>query len=91
MIGGYSLHIFPLKTTLDARQSLEPIGKRIIKKCESLPLAVQTLAGLLRSNQEEKACETMLSSKILLLSSRESEILPVLCLSYHYLPSILKQ
>ena len=84
-------HIAFENITPDARQNLEPIGRRTIEKCKGLPLAVKTLAGLLRSKQDEKAWETMLSNEILCLPPQQSNILPVLRLSYHYLPSVLKQ
>ena len=84
-------HIAFGNTTPYARQNLEPIGRRIIKKCKGLPLAVKTLAGLLRSEQDEKTWEKMLRNEIWDLPLQQSNILPVLRLSYHYLPSALKQ
>ena len=84
-------HISFENTTPYARQNLEPIGRRIIKKCKGLPLAVKTLAGLLRSKQDDKTWEKMLSNEIWDLPLQQCNILPVLRLSYHYLPSALKQ
>ena len=77
--------------TPDARQNLEPIGRQIFKKCKGLPLAAKTLGGLLRSKHDENAWKNMLNSEIWDLPAEQSSILPVLHLSYHYLPSILKQ
>ncbi|XP_034703140.1 putative disease resistance protein At3g14460 [Vitis riparia] len=77
--------------TPDARQNLEPIGRQIFKKCKGLPLAAKTLGGLLRSKHDENAWKNMLNSEIWDLPAEQSSILPVLHLSYHYLPSTLKQ
>ncbi|KAJ9685558.1 hypothetical protein PVL29_017555 [Vitis rotundifolia] len=77
--------------TPDARQNLEPIGRQIFKKCKGLPLAAKTLGGLLRSKHDENAWKNMLNSEIWDLPAEQSSILPALHLSYHYLPTILKQ
>ncbi|KAJ9685518.1 hypothetical protein PVL29_017529 [Vitis rotundifolia] len=77
--------------TPDARQNLEPIGRKIIKKCDGLPLAANTLAGLLRCKQDEKTWKDMLISEIWDLRPEQSRILPSLHLSYHYLPTKVKQ
>ena len=37
--------------TPDSRQKLELIGRRIIETCKGLPMAIKTLACLLRSKQ----------------------------------------
>ena len=84
-------HIAFVNITPDARQNLEPIGRKIITKCKGLPLAVKTLAGLLRCNQDDKAWKKMLNDEIWDLPPQKSSILPALRLSYHYLPSKLKQ
>ncbi|RVW49110.1 putative disease resistance protein RGA1 [Vitis vinifera] len=77
--------------TSDALQSLELIGKKIVKKCKGLPLAAKTIGGLLRSKQDENAWKEMLNNKIWDLPADQSSILPALHLSYHYLPTKLKQ
>lgn len=73
-----------------ARQNLELICKKVVEKCKGLPLAARTLGGLLRSKQRDE-WEAILNSKIWDLLEDESDILPVLKLSYHHLPSNLKR
>ncbi|RVX00302.1 putative disease resistance RPP13-like protein 1 [Vitis vinifera] len=77
--------------TPDAIKNLEPIGRKIIQKCKGLPLAAKTLGGLLRSEQDEKAWKEMMNNEIWDLPMEQSNILPALHLSYHYLPKKVKQ
>ncbi|KAL6327557.1 hypothetical protein AAG906_021847 [Vitis piasezkii] len=49
-------------------------------------LAAKTLGGLLRSEQDEKAWKEMMNNEIWDLPMEQSNILPALHLSYHYLP-----
>ena len=70
---------------------MEPIGRKIIQKCKGLPLAAKTLGGLLRSEQDEKVWKEMLNNEIWDLPTEQSNILPTLHLSYHYLPPKVKQ
>ncbi|XP_009765783.1 putative disease resistance RPP13-like protein 1 isoform X4 [Nicotiana sylvestris] len=68
---------------------LEEVGKQIAKKCKGLPLALKTLAGLLRSKSEVEEWRRVLRSEIWELP--DNSILPALMLSYNDLPMHLKQ
>ncbi|KAL7233937.1 hypothetical protein ACSBR1_017525 [Camellia fascicularis] len=85
----FAQHAFA-NTSIDANPKLVSIGKEIVKKCKGLPLAARTLGGLLRSKVRDEEWEDVLHSKIWDLP-QESDILPALRLSYHHLPSHLKQ
>ncbi|XP_021762391.1 putative disease resistance RPP13-like protein 1 isoform X2 [Chenopodium quinoa] len=59
----------------------------IIRKCDGLPLAAKALGGLLRKTVEKSQRQRIIDSNIW---SKTCEVLPVLWLSYHHLPSLLK-
>lgn len=66
------------------------IGKEIVKKCGGVPLAVNKLASLLRSKKEEYWMSVQ-DSELWQLKAYQNSVVPVLKLSYHYLPSHLKR
>ncbi|CAL9004240.1 unnamed protein product, partial [Prunus brigantina] len=74
----------------DRPSNFELLQKKIAEKCSGLPLAARTLGGLLRQKKINK-WEEILNNKLWNLSAGKSDILPVLKLSYHYLPSNLKR
>ncbi|KAB2607320.1 disease resistance RPP13-like protein 1 [Pyrus ussuriensis x Pyrus communis] len=73
----------------DKPPNYELLKEKIVAKCRGLPLAASTLGGfLLRKEIDE--WEEILNNKLWSLSN-EHDILPVLRLSYFYLPSHLKR
>ncbi|KAJ4823581.1 hypothetical protein Tsubulata_040266 [Turnera subulata] len=68
---------------------LEEIGRKIVRKCKGLPLAARTLGHLLSRRRNSKDWEAILKSNM--WDMRNGKIIPALRLSYHYLPSHLKQ
>ncbi|CAL5421686.1 unnamed protein product [Camellia sinensis] len=86
----FAQHAF-VNTCIDANPKLVSIGKEIVEKCKGLPLAARTLGGLLRSKVRDEEWINVLRSKIWDLPHTKSDILPALRLSYHDLPSHLKQ
>ncbi|KAK9689297.1 hypothetical protein RND81_09G050100 [Saponaria officinalis] len=72
--------------------TLAQIGKEIIRSCRNVPLAIKVVGSLLYSKHTEKEWELFrdaLLSKAKLIHL--GNIMPVLKLSYDYLPSALKQ
>ncbi|XP_048420260.1 putative disease resistance protein At3g14460 [Pyrus x bretschneideri] len=75
----------------NAHPTLEELGKKIARKCKGLPLAAETLGGLLRYQRDFEEWNILLNSSLWELPYDKSDILPALRLSYHYLPSQLKR
>ncbi|XP_038987786.1 putative disease resistance protein RGA1 [Phoenix dactylifera] len=70
---------------------LEAIGRKIADRLKGSPLAAKTLGGLLNLEMDERCWRTIIDSKIWQLKQGEDDIMPVLQLSYQYLPGYLKQ
>ncbi|XP_048442472.1 putative disease resistance protein At3g14460 [Pyrus x bretschneideri] len=73
-----------------AHSDLEEIGKQIARKCNGLPLAAKALGGLLGCNVDYEEWSHILNNK-LWEKLHDEGVLPSLRLSYHYLPTYLKQ
>ncbi|KAL9451742.1 hypothetical protein AB3S75_013332 [Citrus x aurantiifolia] len=74
-----------------SNKSLEEIGKKIVIKCNGLPLAAKTLGGLLRGKLDRSDWEGVLSCMIWNLPEERCDIIPALRVSYYYLSAPLKQ
>ncbi|XP_078150983.1 uncharacterized protein LOC144546291 isoform X2 [Carex rostrata] len=70
---------------------LEVIGKEICKRLKGSLLAAKTIGDILRTNLNVKHWLHIKDSKMWELQKREHDILPVLQLSYQYLPTHLKK
>ncbi|KAL5548843.1 hypothetical protein UlMin_004074 [Ulmus minor] len=75
-------------------EELQKLGLEIVKRCKGLPLAVKSVAGLLRSTLNPEEWRQILNSDIWQLQFQENlknKIVPALWLSYHFLPPVLKR
>jgi hypothetical protein len=70
---------------------LEVIGRKIMKKCKGIPLAVKAIGAVLRSKPDVDEWDKILESELWDLRIDEMGILPALRLSYKYLSSHLKR
>ncbi|BAT97624.1 putative disease resistance RPP13-like protein [Vigna angularis] len=86
----FANHAFPLSEASETRGTLEKIGKEIVKKCNGLPLAAQSLGGMLRRKQTIRDWNNVLQSDIWELPESQCKIIPALRISYNYLPPHLK-
>ncbi|XP_077217066.1 putative disease resistance protein RGA3 [Tasmannia lanceolata] len=75
----------------DVPPNLVAIGKKIVKKCNGLPLVIEALGGLLRSNTDENKWKNILGSEMWEISKMRNDIIPILKFSYDHLPACLKQ
>ncbi|XP_057744241.1 putative disease resistance RPP13-like protein 1 [Arachis stenosperma] len=71
--------------------ALEKVGRKIVTKCTGLPLAAETLGGLLRTNQNVEDWNSVLKSKIWGFATGKADIFHALLVRYHQLPSYLKR
>ncbi|XP_024197912.1 putative disease resistance RPP13-like protein 1 [Rosa chinensis] len=84
------LEVFQQHINSNRPPNFNLLCKKIVEKCNGLPLAAKTLGGILRC-KEAGSWEEVLDDKLWSVSNNESNILTVLKLSYHYLPSNLKR
>ncbi|XP_078175127.1 putative disease resistance protein RGA3 [Carex rostrata] len=70
---------------------LEDIGKEICKRLKGSPLAAKTIGGVLGTNLDVRHWRNIKDSEMWRIQKDERDILPVLQLSYQYLPSHLKK
>ncbi|XP_052113184.1 putative disease resistance protein At3g14460 [Arachis duranensis] len=75
----------------NGRAALEEIGRKIVKKCDGLPLAAETLGRLLRTKHDVQEWNKILMSDIWEFSVAESKIIPALLISYFHLSPYLKR
>uniref|UniRef100_A0A0E0BJ74 NB-ARC domain-containing protein n=1 Tax=Oryza glumipatula TaxID=40148 RepID=A0A0E0BJ74_9ORYZ len=71
--------------------NLVDIAKKIVEKCDRLPLAIKTLGSMLRYETNERRWIHVLESEIWDLDKQHDEVLPALELSYKNMPMHLKQ
>ncbi|MED6160710.1 hypothetical protein PIB30_053947 [Stylosanthes scabra] len=74
----------------DGNPKLKEIGGMIVKKCDGLPLAAETL-GRLCSKHDVDRWNSILLSDIWEFPLKESKIIPALLISYYDLPAHLKR
>ncbi|KAF3957744.1 hypothetical protein CMV_017271 [Castanea mollissima] len=69
---------------------LEAIGMDIVKKCQGVPLAIRTIGKVLFFKKTEDEWLHIKNTKLTDVTQLKDGIMPVLKLSYDYLPSHLK-
>ncbi|KAL5548717.1 hypothetical protein UlMin_003948, partial [Ulmus minor] len=88
----FEKHVF--EDSAKAPAQLQQIGREIVKRCRGLPLAVKSLAGLLRCTSKPKEWRKILNSDIWQLQFQtdlKKQVVPAVWLSYQFLPPYLKR
>ncbi|KAK7287106.1 hypothetical protein RIF29_00153 [Crotalaria pallida] len=67
------------------------IGRKIIKKCNGLPLALKAIGSLLHTKSSYEEWEGILTCEMWDIRSVGCNVIPALMLSYQFLPSSLKR
>uniref|UniRef100_A0A0D9XAE7 Uncharacterized protein n=1 Tax=Leersia perrieri TaxID=77586 RepID=A0A0D9XAE7_9ORYZ len=77
----------------EVRESAELVvmGRRIVKKCGGLPLAVKTMGGLMSSKQLVSEWKTIAESNIGVIVQAKNNVIDIMKLSYRHLSSEMKQ
>lgn len=70
---------------------IKEVSAKMIEKCKGLPLALKTIGSLLYTKSSFQEWKSIFASEIWDLSDEDSNVIPALRLSYHYLPSYLKR
>ncbi|KAM0953988.1 putative virus X resistance protein-like, coiled-coil [Dioscorea sansibarensis] len=70
---------------------LVEIGKKIVEKCQGLPLAIEVLGCFMHNKSGESEWQAVLGNETWKLQHTKNEILPGLWLSYVDLPTHLKK
>ncbi|XP_030946427.1 putative disease resistance protein RGA3 [Quercus lobata] len=70
--------------------NLEAIGMDIVEKCQGVPLAIRTIGKVLFFKKTEVEWSYIKNTKLTDVTQLKDGIMPVLKLSYNYLPSHLK-
>lgn len=69
-----------------------PIGEQIIRKCKGVPLAIRSLASLLRIKRKKEEWLQIKDQALSKINTQQEDyVLNILKLSYDHLPSHLKQ
>ncbi|CAN1180065.1 Putative disease resistance protein RGA3 [Linum perenne] len=72
-------------------QTVRDVGEEIVIKCHRVPLAIKTVASVLRLKDPETEWLPFMKNELSGIDQEKDSIIPTLKLSYDHLPSHLKQ